>query len=80
MKTITVLIFLTLSGSVLAGGNKELMNQAESELRDVNNKVLKQVPKDQIPENGRVQINAKVKSTKPEPIITNVTVKIIGSN
>ena len=77
MKT-TVLI-LMLASTALAGGNKELMTQAEADLREINKKVLKKVPADQIPENGHLHVKAKVKSTDPEPIITNLKVQTIES-
>lgn len=70
---------LLLASTAFAGGNQELMTQAENELRDINQKVLEQVPNDQIPANGRIQVKAKVKSTKPEPIITDLNVRTIES-
>jgi len=75
----TTLFILMLAGAAFAGGNKKLMTQAESELRSINQKVLQQIPKDQIPENGRIQVTAKVKSTKPEPKITDLKVNVLES-
>ena len=72
-------VILLCAGAVFAGSNKDLMNQAEKELRDVNKQVLTKLPKEQIPEHGRVHITARVIDTKPEPLITNLNVKITES-
>ena len=73
------MIFLALACTSYAG-NKKLMTKAEAELRELNEKVVKQVSKKQIPASGRIHVTADVKSTKPEPEITNLKVQIISSN
>ena len=78
--SLSIIGWLACASIVCAGGNKELMTKGEADLRGLNKKVLKQVPKNKIPKEGRIKVSAKVKNTKPEPEITNVKVKTISTS
>ncbi len=68
-----------ISEPTTVGGNFELMEAAEARLSDINQILLDHVGKGEIPANGRIQLNATVKNTKPDLTITNLKVTTIES-
>lgn len=67
-------VILFLAYSAFAGGNKELMKQAEARLRDINQQVLELISEEVIPVNGNIQLYATVKNAGSELVITELKV------
>ena len=73
MKTL-MFVILFLAYSAFAGGNKELMKQAEARLRDINQQVLELISEEVIPVNGNIQLYATVRNAGSELVITELKV------